>query len=66
MKMIPNMKSSTKRKMHYSLAFLWLLAFPAIIFMGLLNSVPLLVFISVYANVAGHWAAAEAAVEDEV
>jgi hypothetical protein len=47
--------------MHFVLAGLWLIAFPMIVFLGLLESIPLLVFISVYANVAGHWAAGEAA-----
>lgn len=44
------------RRLHYLAAVLWwLLSFPAIIHFGLLHSVPLLVFISVYANVVGHW-----------
>lgn len=59
------LRPRSRRKMHYILAVLWLLAFPLIIFVGLLNSVPLLVFISLYANVAGHWSAAEAAVDEE-
>jgi hypothetical protein len=47
---------------HVVLAALWLIAaFPIMLTPSLANSVPLLVFISVYANVAGHISAAQAA-----
>lgn len=58
------MNPKLRKRMHNTLAVLWLLSFPAIVKFGLLESIPLLVFISVYANVAGHWAAAEAAAGD--
>lgn len=58
------MNPKLRKRMHNTLAVLWLLSFPVIVKFGLLESIPLLVFISVYANVAGHWAAAEAAAGD--
>lgn len=53
-----------RRFIHYGLAIIWLISFPLIVIFGLINSIPLLVFISVYANVAGHWSAGEAAADD--
>jgi hypothetical protein len=47
-------------KIHLALTVLWLLATPAIV-VWLRESVPFLVFISVYAVVIGHWSAYEAA-----
>jgi hypothetical protein len=49
------------KKIHGWLALLWFIAaFPAML-TGLKNSVPFLVFISVYAIVAGHFAGWDAA-----
>jgi uncharacterized membrane protein YphA (DoxX/SURF4 family) len=62
---VPKMKPAQRRKMHYILAVVWLFTFPLILVLGLTASIPLLVFISVYANVAGHWSAGEAAAEDD-
>lgn len=45
------------RRLHYLAAVFWLLSFPAVLVLGLTESVPLLVFISIYANVASHWSA---------
>jgi len=50
-----------QRKAHWVLAAVWLAAFPAILILGLEESVPLLVFISVYANFVGHISSAQAA-----
>jgi hypothetical protein len=50
-----------QKKLHWTLALFWLAAFPAIIILGLEDSVPLLVFISVYANFVGHISSAQAA-----
>lgn len=50
------------RRLHKWLTIGWLAAaVPIMLIRGLRESVPLLVFISVYANVAGHWAAWQAA-----
>lgn len=51
-----------QKRVHIALAAAWLaVAFPIMLTPSLANSVPLLVFISVYANVAGHVSAAQAA-----
>ena len=58
-------RQRVKRNMriHLALTILWaILIPPAIIFWR--NSVPFLVAVSVYANLAGHWAAFEAANEE--
>lgn len=48
------------RKIHGWLTVIWLVAsVPIIIFLR--DSVPALVFISVYANVVGHWSSFQAA-----
>lgn len=51
----------TVRKLHWVLAILWLVFFPVVILMGWEDSVPLLVFISIYANFVGHISSAQAA-----
>ena len=52
------------RKIHGWLTVIWLIAsIPICIFLA--NSVPFLVFISVYAVVAGHWASWQAARTEE-
>lgn len=51
--------------MHGVLTAAWLIFLPIAVLSPLANSVPLLVAISVYANVAGHWAAWQAARADE-
>jgi hypothetical protein len=50
-----------QRKAHWALALAWFLFFFVIIWQGWQNSVPLLVFISVYANCVGHLSSAQAA-----
>jgi fatty acid desaturase len=50
-----------QRTAHWVLAVLWFLFFFVIVFFGWQNSVPLLVFISVYANFVGHISSAQAA-----
>jgi hypothetical protein len=56
------MTASTEKRIHVALAAVWLIAaVPIMVTPTLANSVPLLVFISVYANVAGHISAAQAA-----
>jgi hypothetical protein len=56
------MTASTEKRIHIALATVWLIAaVPIMVTPTLANSVPLLVFISVYANVAGHISAAQAA-----
>ncbi len=47
------------RRVHLVLAWGWLLfSIPALLWFK--DSVPLLVFISIYANVAGHWSSYQA------
>lgn len=53
------------RRLHAVLTLAWLIFLPVAILTPLRYSVPLLVGISVYANVAGHWAAYQAAKADE-
>lgn len=49
-------------RLHAGLTIAWLLfALPVLLIPGWASSVPLLVFISIYANVAGHWSAWQAA-----
>lgn len=49
-------------RLHLWLTWGWLFsAIPCVLVKGLRESVPLLVFISIYANVAGHFAAWQAA-----
>ena len=51
------------RRIHATLTVVWaLLIVPSILFWR--NSVPYLVAVSVYANLAGHWAAYEASKEE--
>jgi hypothetical protein len=50
-----------QKRVHWSLAIFWFLSFFVIIWQGWENSVPLLVFISVYANFVGHLSSAQAA-----
>jgi hypothetical protein len=56
------MTATTQKRVHVLLAAVWFVAaFPIMLTPALANSVPLLVFISMYANVAGHVSAAQAA-----
>jgi hypothetical protein len=60
------MTATTQKRAHMALAAVWLAAaFPIMLTPSLANSVPLLVFISVYAIVASHVSAAQAARADE-
>jgi hypothetical protein len=62
----PLMTATTQKRAHIALAAVWLAAaFPIMLTPSLANSVPLLVFISVYAIVASHVSAAQAARADE-
>lgn len=55
------MKPESLAHVHGVLTVAWLLfAIPVLLIDGWAKSVPLLVFISVYANVAGHFAAWQA------
>ncbi|MEJ7696304.1 MAG: hypothetical protein WKF78_06745 [Candidatus Limnocylindrales bacterium] len=47
-------------RIHGVLTIAWLVAAVPILISDLKNSVPLLVFISIYANVAGHWSSWQA------
>lgn len=59
------MTATTEKRIHIVLAALWFaVAFP-IMLSGLRNSIALVIFISVYANVASHIAAAQAARVEE-
>ena len=52
------------KKVHLALTLLWLLlALPACVWWR--DSVPFLVFVSVYANVVGHWSSWQAARAEE-
>ena len=52
------------RKVHGTLTIGWfLLAIPAVLFWR--NSVPFLVYVSVYANFVGHWSSYQAAKAEE-
>lgn len=65
-KRLANMEPRTEKRMHYILAAVWfVVAFPIMLTPALRESIALLVFISVYANVAGHWSAAQAAQGEE-
>jgi hypothetical protein len=60
------MTATTEKRIHIALAGVWLVAaFPIMLTPALANSVPLLVFISVYAIFVGHVSAAQAARADE-
>jgi hypothetical protein len=60
------MTAAADKWIHVVLAALWFIAaFPIMLTPALANSVPLLVFISVYAIVVGHVSAAQAARADE-
>lgn len=51
-------------RVHLVLTLVWLtLALPAVVLWR--DSVPFLVFVSVYANVVGHWSSYEAATPNE-
>lgn len=59
------MSAAATRRMHLVLTLLWLVFAPVAMLTSLRSSVPLLVGISVYANVAGHWSAWQAARAEE-
>jgi hypothetical protein len=56
-----HLSSGTLRTVHLWLTWLWLAFCIPVLLTPLKNSVPLLVFISIYANVAGHFSAWQAA-----
>jgi hypothetical protein len=54
-------------RLHFWLTCAWLAAaVPCILIRGLRESVPLLVFISIYANCAGHFSAYQAAKAEQM
>lgn len=56
------MSPKTAQRLHFWLTLGWLAsAAPVVAVKGLRESIPLLVFISIYANVAGHFSAWQAA-----
>lgn len=59
------MQAHTLRHLHAALTIAWLAFAPVAMLTSLRSSVPLLVGISVYANVAGHWSAWQAARAEE-
>lgn len=48
-------------RFHAAVTILWLVMIPVSVFTGLKQSVPFLVFLSLWALVAGHWSAWQAA-----
>lgn len=63
---LPTPSASTMRMVHLLLTLAWMLFLPfAVLLPTLRSSVPLLVAISVYANVAGHYSAYQAARAEE-
>lgn len=54
------MSAETQARLHLCLTGAWLVAaVPICLFLS--SSIPFLVFVSVYANVAGHWSGYQAA-----
>lgn len=52
------------KRLHWTLTFVWaLMAIPTVLFWS--ESILWVAFMSLYANVAGHWAAAQASEADE-
>jgi hypothetical protein len=61
------MSPRTAQRLHFWLTLAWLVsAVPVVAIKGLRESIPLLVFISIYANVAGHFSAWQAARAERV
>jgi len=59
-----NLSAEAAFKLHVAMTIVWLLAIPVAIIFGLLYSIAFISAISIYANVAGHWAGAQAAKAD--
>jgi hypothetical protein len=55
-----SINAHTRRRFNKWAGWAWLASFIPIALTDLKTSVPLLVFISIYANVVGHWSANEA------
>jgi hypothetical protein len=53
------------RHFHSAMTILWAAMIPVSVFTGLKDSVPFLVFISLWALVSGHWAAWQGARAEE-
>jgi hypothetical protein len=49
--------SDSSVQIHRTLTFVWLAMVPVAIFTDLKTSIVFLVFVSIYANVVGHWSA---------
>ena len=62
--MMDRLPRNIDRKIHGSLAIGWfVIAIPAVLFWR--DSVPFLVYVSVYANFVGHWSSYQAAKAEE-
>lgn len=62
MSWLPDATPRRLRAVHGWLTVAWVISIPVVVLIkGLAHSVPLLVFISIYANVAGHASAWQAA-----
>jgi hypothetical protein len=59
------LKPARLRRLHAVLTVLWLAMIPVSVFTNLKNSVPFLVFISLWALVGAHWAAWQAVRAEE-
>jgi hypothetical protein len=59
-----NLSARSAFRLHVILTILWMLAIPIAIFTGLIYSLAFISAISLYANLAGHWAGAQAAKAD--
>lgn len=65
MRILLQVTPKTDKRIHAGLTVAWTIFMPIAIFTDLKYSVPLLVGISIYANIAGHMAAWQAAKADE-
>lgn len=62
----PNDPTKSLKHLHAALTVTWLLfVAPVLLIPGWKDSVALLVFISIYANIAGHWSAYQASRAEE-
>ena len=53
--MVRELPPAGVRRAHYIAAGVWLVSFIPVVLFGWYDSLPLVVFISIYANVVGHW-----------
>lgn len=45
----------TGKQKHRAIAVAWIAAFPVLLLIGLGDSVPIILFLSLYANASTHW-----------